>query len=292
MKVIITIPAFNEETTIGPVLNSIRAVMRKTKYKYDILVYNDGSTDNTVQVAKKHGAIVISNKRNLGLAETFRREMAACVKRKADIIVHTDADGQYLATDIPRLIKKVEEGYDLVLGSRFLGKIEGMSFMKRFGNKAFAKVFSRLLGMKIADTTTGFRAFTRKVAEEIHFINTFTYTQEQLIRAAKQGFAIAEISINTRKTRPSRLFKNPFQYALYAWINILRVYRDYQPLKFFGSIGTLFFLAGFIIGILIVVNILTTGTAGGTPRIILSALLIITGIQIGVFGFLADMLRR
>jgi hypothetical protein len=244
-----------------------------------------------VEVAKEAGAIVVSNKRNLGLAETFKREMDECMRLKADIIVHTDADGQYPSFYIPEMIKKVEQGYDLVLGSRFVkGSYRG-SLMKKLGNKAFAKVFSGLLRSRITDTTTGFRAFTIEVAK-LPLINSFTYTQEQLIRAGKAGMAVAEIPIKTRRTRKSRLFKNSFDYAIKAWINIFRIYRDFEPLKFFGRIGMFFILAGFILGVFILHRILTIGNSGGIPRVILSMLLILAGVQIGLFGFLADMYRR
>ena len=123
MKVIISIPAYNEERTLPKVLTEIKQVMDETSYNYQILVYNDGSVDKTVEVAKKHGALVVSHKRNRGLAQTFRDEMKECLNLKADIIVHTDADGQYHSKHIPELIEKVKQGYDLVLGSRFRGKI-------------------------------------------------------------------------------------------------------------------------------------------------------------------------
>ncbi len=291
MKVIITIPAFNEEKTLPGVLAEIKEVMEKTPHKYALLVVNDGSEDNTIAVAKQHGALVISHKKNRGLAETFRTEMEQCLKHKADVIVHTDADGQYPASYIPEMIKMIEEGSDLVLGSRFgQGNYSGSS-MRRGGNILFAKVISGLIGTAITDTTTGFRAFTKEIAE-IPLINNFTYTQEQIIRAAKQGAKIREIPINTRHTRESRLFKNPFQYALKAWINIMRIYRDYNPLKFFGSIGIAFLTGGIILGAWVFYSVLTTGGVGGIPRVILSALLILTGLQMILFGFLADMFRR
>ena len=223
MKVIISIPAYNEERTLPRVLTEIKEILQKTNYNYQILVLNDGSTDNTIEVAKKYGAKVFSHKRNRGLAETFRSEMKECLNQKADIIVHTDADGQYHPQHIPQLIKKIEQGYDLVLGSRFRGKIQSMPILKRFGNIAFSMVISSLTKVKITDSTTGFRAFTAEVAKEINYINTFTYTQEQIIKAARQGFRITEIPIIARKTRASRLFKNPFQYAVKAWINIFRI---------------------------------------------------------------------
>ena len=291
MGAIITIPAYNEERTIGRMIQEIKEVMDSTNYKYKILVVNDGSRDRTEEVAKEAGAIVVSNKRNLGLAKTFEREMQECLRLKADVIVHTDADGQYPSEYIPEMIKKVKEGYDLVLGSRFgKGRYSG-SLMNKIGNVAFAKVFSGLLRMKITDTTTGFRAFNSEVAK-LPLINRFTYTQEQLIRVGKAGRGIAEVPIRTRRTRKSRLFKNPFDYAIKAWINILRIYRDFEPLKFFGYLGGMLFLFGFLIGVYILLYFIAFGKVGGIPRVILSVLLVLTGLQIIIFGFLADMQRR
>jgi glycosyltransferase involved in cell wall biosynthesis len=289
MRVVISIPAYNEERTIGRVLQEIKEIMNCTNYDYKILVLNDGSKDRTGEVARKNGAIVVSNKRNLGLAETFKREMEECLKLNADIIVHTDADGQYPSEYIPQMIRRVEEGYVLVLGSRFgKGRYDG-SLMKKIGNIAFAKVFSGLLKTKVTDTTTGFRAFTSEVAK-LPLINNFTYVQEQLIRAGRAKMRIIEIPIKTRKTRPSRLFRSSFDYALKAWINIFRIYRDFEPLKFFGKIGLLIFSFGFLIGLWLLYLFVTTRTIGGHIAFaILCMLLITTGIQIILFGFLADM---
>ncbi|MBU0614677.1 MAG: glycosyltransferase family 2 protein [Nanoarchaeota archaeon] len=290
-KIIISIPAYNEEKTIGRVIKEIKEVLAGFSYDYSFLVLDDGSTDNTIAVAKAAGARVYSNKRNKGLAETFREEMRQCIKLKADIIVHTDADGQYDPTGIPVMIEKVLSGYDLVLGSRFKGRIQHMPFMKWLGNVAFSIVLSQLTRRKLTDTTTGFRAFTRDVASEIEYINTFTYTQEQIIKAAKQGFRIAEVPIYARKTRKSRLFKGPFQYAFRAWVNIIRIYRDYEPLKFFGRAGMVFLIPGILLGINVAWLFLKTGQFLRIGSTILSVLLIMIGIQIISFGLLADMKR-
>ncbi len=291
MKAVITIPAYNEERTIGRMVKEIKAVMKPVKHKFEIVVFDDGSKDNTSKIAEEAGAVVFSNKKNMGLAETFKNEMKACIDLNADIIVHTDADGQYPSFYIPKMIRKIEEGYDLVLGSRFgKGNYSG-SLMKRWGNMAFARIFSSLLKTKMTDTTTGFRAFTQEVAR-LPLINNFTYTQEQLIRAGKKGMNIGEMPIRTRKTRPSKLFKNPFDYAIKAWINILRIYRDFEPLRFFGRIGSLFFGAGFLIGLYFVYLHLSSGIGGHLGLMFLMLILLSTGLQIILFGFLADMRAR
>lgn len=290
MKVVITIPAYNEEKTIGSVVKSIKEVMNNTKYQYEILVVDDGSADNTKIEAEKSGAIVYSLPRNMGLAYTFKKEMEQCLKKDPDVIVHTDADGQYPSKYIPQLIKEVERGADLVLGNRFgEGKYSG-SIGNKLGNIAFAKVFSNLLETEIKDTTTGFRAFTKEVAK-LPLINSFTYTQEQLLRAGKAKMNIKSIPINTEKTRKSRLFSNPLSYAIKAWINILRIYRDFAPLKFFGTFGSIFITIGALIGIYLIYNFIRSGKVGHLPLTILTALLIIMGLQTILFGFLADMKR-
>src|SRR3989344_2993468 len=282
--IIVTIPAYNEEKSIERVIYGIKQIMDSNKYKYKILVVDDGSKDNTAEIAKNSGAIVYSHPYNYGLAETFRTEMQKCLELKADIIIHTDADNQYSTEEIPNLINKIKQGNDLVLGTRFgKGKYSG-SFMKGLGNKVFAKAFSNLFNIKITDTTTGFRAFNSKVAK-LPVINNFTYTQEQIIRATKAKMKISEIPIITNKTRKSKLFRNPFDYAIKAWINLFRIYRDYEPLKFFGLVGFLFAFPGFLIGLWFSYLHFTTGIKGHLGLLFLMLILIFTGIQISIFGF-------
>jgi len=229
-KVVITIPAYNEEKTIGKVVQNIRNVMDQTKYcfNYFILVVNDGSIDKTAERASESGAFVYSHTRNYGLAQTFRTEMKLCLEIDADIIVHTDADGQYKAEEIPFLINEVENGFDLVLGSRFKGKIESMSWLKRFGNIVFSMVISVLSLKKVSDGQTGFRAFNKNIAQNIPIISNHTYTQEQIIRTSKKGYSIKEFPIYFAKRSDgvSRLMKNPLEYAKRAWENIFKVLKN------------------------------------------------------------------
>jgi len=292
MRVLISIPAYNEEGTIGDVIDEIHGVMRKEKYKYDIAVIDDGSKDQTAKISKVKGAKVIQHPQNYGLAEAFRTELKNFLENKYDIFVHIDADGQYQAKDIPRLIAEVEKGYDLVLGDRFSGGIEEMAFLKKLGNRAFSRVISKIIRYKINDCQTGFRAFNRKTAS-IRIRSTHTYTQEQVIRAVQEKLHIKEIPTYFRKRNDeSRLLKNPFEYAWKAWINILRIYRDYDPLKFFGKIGFSLIAIGFLIGCWLVYLFLTTGKVGHLPLAIATVMLVVMGIQLIVFGFMADMKKE
>lgn len=289
MKVLISIPAYNEEKSIGGVIDEIKSVMKKTKYQYAIAVIDDGSKDKTVEIATQRGAQVVVHPVNQGLAEAFRTEIKNFLASKYDVFVHIDADGQYKAEDIPKLVEEVSRGYDLVLGDRFSGGIEEMPFMKKLGNRAFSKVISNIIKYKVNDCQTGFRAFNKKTAQ-IPIRSTHTYTQEQIIRAVQEKLKIKEIpTYFRRRDGESRLLKNPFEYAFRAWINILRIYRDYDPMKFFGRIGLFFIGIGVLIGLWLIYLFATTGKVGHIPLTILTVLLIIMGIQVIIFGFMADM---
>ena len=222
-KVVITIPAYNEEDSIGAVINEIKTVMNNTNYIYQIMVIDDGSVDRTKKITEENRVLFFSNRCNKGLAHTFKKEMETCIGLGADIIVHIDADGQYPPKYIPEMIESVLDGNDLVLGSRFGKGIYQGSIGKKLGNMFFARVLSLLLGKNIRDSTTGFRAFTKEIAL-LPIKSKFTYTQEQLIRAIRNKKTVKEIPIEARETRKSRLFKNIIEYFYRAAITILKIF--------------------------------------------------------------------
>ena len=294
MQIVVTIPAYNEEKTIGVLIKDIHEVMKSSNYNYKILVVDDGSKDGTKEIAKNIGAVVYSHPKNYGLAETFNTEIKKSLEMGADIIVHIDADRQYQPKEIPMLLKEIENGCDLVLGSRFKGKIESMPLVKRLGNKAFSKVISNVIGMNISDGQTGFRAFTREIAEKINIISDHTYTQEQIIKAVRQKYKVKEVPVYfAKRADKSRLISNPFAYAVRAWINIIRIYRDYKPLKFFGVIGALIFSIGFVLGLyLVYIQLFGEGINRHLSLTMVDILILSIGLQIIIFGFIADMLKK
>lgn len=207
--VIVAIPAYNEEADLKMTIDRIRSVMSKTPYRYEILVQDDGSQDRTLEIAKEAADHVEKNGSRLGLAQTFRNLMRKSIDLGADIVVHTDADGQYPADSIPVLISKIEEGHDLALGSRFLGGIRyGNEKHKALSNIVFASIVSMLAGRRITDATSGFRAMNRKVARSIDIRSRHTYTYDQYIQASMRGYKIVEIPITGSRTRESRLIKS------------------------------------------------------------------------------------
>lgn len=290
----ISIPAYNEEKTIGEVIAGVNEAMKKARQKFQVVVVDDGSKDNTAEAARKAGAKVFSHPYNYGLAETFRTEIKKFLETDSKIFIHIDADGQYRTDEIPKLLEPILKGEaDMVMGSRFMGTIESMPAMKRWGNRAFSRVVSHISGVKITDAQTGYRAFTREVAEKVRIRSNHTYTQEQIIKAIKEKFRVVEVPIYfaARTSGKSRLMSGPFSYAKKAMINILRVYRDYEPLKFFGWIGGIFIILSLLIGAYLLFNIFILGIKVldiMIPTILLAVLFFVSGIQILLFGFLAD----
>jgi len=294
MKLIVTIPAYNEENTINKVIREIPRQIDGID-SVEVLVINDGSTDNTVKVAKDAGADhIINQKENQGLAFAFRTGLEEALKQGADIIVNTDADFQYNQQQIPDLIKPVLEGKaDIVLGSRFSGHIEHMALQKRLGNIVATRVTRMASGYPVTDAQTGFRAFSRDAALRMNILSDYTYVQETIMQAVDHNLTMVEIPIEFRKREgSSRLMSGVFNYAKRATSTILRTYRDYNPLKVFSIIGLLFIMAGMATGARVLIHYLQTGMVTPyLPSAVLTTILWIMGVQIFVFGMIADMLK-
>ena len=294
MKLIVTIPAYNEEKTIDKVIKEIPRQISGIE-TIEVLVVNDGSTDNTVKVAKEAGADhIITLKENRGLAFAFRTGLEEALKRGADIIVNTDADFQYNQQQIPDLVKPVlEHKADIVLGSRFSGHIEHMSSQKRIGNIIATRVTRMASGYPVTDAQTGFRAFSRDAALRMNILSDYTYVQETIMQAVNHNLTMVEIPIDfRRRDGNSRLMSGVFNYAKRAASTIMRTYRDYEPLKVFGLIGLVFMFAGMVTGVRVFIHYLQTGMVTPyLPSAVLTVILGIIGVQIIVFGLIADMLK-
>lgn len=231
------IPAYNEEETLGSVIKEIpRQIQGIDEVK--VLVINDGSKDRTAEVSKEVGAdYVVSHNRNKGLAQTFKTGLEEALFQGADIIVNTDADGQYDGNEIPKLIDPIlKNEADIVLGDRQVKTLEHMPFGKKMGNRISSWVVRRASGLPIKDAQTGFRAFSREAALRMNIVSEYTYTQETIIQAAYKKLKIAQIPIIFRK-RPgkSRLISGIWNYAKKSGLTIIRTYRDYKPLKIFWN---------------------------------------------------------
>jgi len=294
MKLVVMIPSYNEEETIASVIREIPRSIPGVD-TVEVLVINDGSTDRTVEEAQKAGADkIISFKKNKGLASGFRAGLETALAMGADIIVNTDADGQYDGTEIPKLIQPIlDNKADFVLGSRTKGTIEEMPLQKTIGNRMATWVTRNVSGLPVSDGQSGFRAFTRDAAMRLNVMADYTYVQETLIQAANLGLVYTEVPILFRKRTggSSRLISNIFNYAKRAGFTILRSYRDYQPLRTFLIIGSILVILGLTIGLRPLIHYLNTFTLAYFGSAVLSVLLITCGLNVIVLGLIADMLK-
>jgi len=295
MNLVVTIPAYNEENSIAAVIHEIpRDIPSIDDVK--VLIINDGSEDDTAEVAKRAGADrIITHKKNMGLGVTFKDGLEEALRMGADIIVNIDADGQYNGAEIPRLIEPILKGQaDIVIGNRQIDKLDHMPWQKKVGNKMATWVTRRVTGLPIIDAQTGFRAFSRVAALRMTLLSgSYTYVQETLIEAANKRLTVEQIPIEFRRREgPSRLISNIFKYARLAGITIIRNYRDYRPFAVFAGIGVTMAGGGLIVGARVLIHYLTTGMVTPfIPSAILTTVLLVVGTQIIIFGFMADMLK-
>ncbi|MFU0800667.1 MAG: glycosyltransferase family 2 protein [Xylanivirga thermophila] len=290
MKLIIQIPCYNEEKTlpmtIGDLPTSIPGVD-----EIEYLIIDDGSSDRTVEVARKLGVHhIVRFPNNRGLAKGFMAGIDACLRVGADIIVNTDGDNQYNGHDIPKLIKPILDGKaEVVVGDRQTDTIEHFSPTKKKLQRWGSGVVRRASKTNVADAPSGFRAYSREAALKLNVISEYSYTLETLIEAGRRKEAIANVPIGTNeKLRESRLFKSMWQYVRKSGSTIIRTYTMYKPLKIFLNLGFIMFLIGFIIGCRYLYFFFNGEGAGHVQSLILAAINIITGFQLGVLGLLAD----
>ncbi|MBD1998001.1 glycosyltransferase family 2 protein [Leptolyngbya sp. FACHB-671] len=292
-KLIIQIPCYNEEATLGMTLAELpRQIPGIDQVEW--LIINDGSSDRTVEVALANGVDhVVSFARNQGLAHAFMAGLEACLKAGADIIVNTDADNQYCAADIPRLVEPILQGEaDIVVGARPIRQIKHFSPIKKL-LQGFGSWVVRLASKtNVVDAPSGFRAISREAALRLNVFNEYTYTLETIIQAGRQGMAIKSVPIRTNGyLRPSRLVKSIPSYVKRSLLTILRISMTYKPLRFFAVLGSIPFSMGFLLGVRwLVLFFLENGTRSRAPSLILAAILILIGFQLWMFGLVADLM--
>ena len=292
MKLIVQIPALNEEETLA---ESIRAIPRDIPGidRVEVLVIDDGSTDRTVEVAWTAGADhVLQMSSNVGLARAFSAGIEHCLGLGADIIVNTDADNQYCADDIPALIAPIlARQAQIVVGARPITEIESFSPLKKALQRLGSWVVRKASGADIPDAPSGFRAYSRDAAARLYVINGYTYTLETIIQAGRKRIPMTSVPVRVNLvTRPSRLFKGIGEYVRRSASTIIRMFVIYAPLKFFLSLAAVFALPG-LLGIMrFLYFFVTDGGAGHIQSLILSGVLLAMATILLAVGILADLI--
>jgi glycosyltransferase involved in cell wall biosynthesis len=292
-KLIIQIPCFNEEGTLAIALNALpRQVPGVDVVEW--LIINDGSSDKTIEVAKASGVDhVVDLGTHQGLARGFMAGLDACLRHGADIVVNTDADNQYNADDIPKLIEPILKGEaEIVVGARPITEIEHFSPLKKALQKLGSWVVRAASGTPVADAPSGFRAMSRKAAMQLNVFTQYTYTLETIIQAGQKNMAIVSVPIRTNGyLRPSRLMKSMRAYIQRSILTILRIFITYKPLRFFTIVGALPFATGALLSLRwLWYYLMVDSTRARVPSLILAAILILIGVQLWIFGIVADII--
>lgn len=292
MKLIIQIPCYNEAETLEIALNALPKEIKGID-TIEYLIINDGSKDNTVEVAKKWGVhYVVNFKRNKGLAKGFMAGLDACLRNGADIIVNTDADNQYCGDDIEKLVRPILDGTtDIVIGERPIDQTEHFSPLKKKLQHFGSWVVRKASNSDIPDAPSGFRAYSREAAMHLNVANEYTYTLETIVQAGRTKIAQMSVPIRTNaELRPSRLFNSMFGYVKKSMLTIIRAYIMYKPLKFFTIVGAIPFLAGVGVGIRFIVYLCMGQSDGHIQSLILAAILILIGFMTFIIGLQADII--
>ncbi len=292
MKLIIQIPCYNEAETLEIALNDLPKHIDGID-EIEYLIINDGSKDNTVEVARNWGVQhVVNFKRNKGLAKGFMAGINECLRHGADVIVNTDADNQYCGEDIEKLVRPILDGKaDIVIGERPIDQTEHFSPLKKKLQHLGSWVVRKASNTNIPDAPSGFRAYSREAALRMNVVNDYTYTLEQIVQAGRNKMAIISVPIRTNgELRPSRLFHSMFGYIKKSILTIMRAYMMYKPLRFFMSLGSIPLLGGIILGIRYLVYFFNGAGAGHVQSLLLAVTLILLGAMIGIVGLQADVI--
>lgn len=292
MKLIIQIPCYNEEIALPVTLSKLPEHIEGID-EIEILVSDDGSSDRTIEIAKEYGVKhIVTTTHHRGLARTFIAGIQEALRQGADIIVNTDADNQYNADDIEKLVRPIiEKKADIVIGARPISNISSFSPFKKFLQYFGSKVVRLISSTATDDAPSGFRAFSREAALSINVFDNYTYTIETVIQSKTKGLHILSVPIRVNESyRKSRLVKNIFLYVQRNSFTIFRMFIIYRPFRFFAIIGGSIFIVGLaLLARFLYLYIIDQGT-GHIQSLIISSILVITGFQTFLFGILADLL--
>lgn len=292
MHLIVQIPAYNEARSLPATIADIPRQIQNVD-RVEILVVDDGSSDDTSDIARSAGADhVVRHTKNRGLARAFRTGLDTCLRLGADVIVNTDADNQYVGADIPKLVQPILEGRaDVVIGDRQTDTIAGFSWTKKLLQRLGSGVVRRLSGTEVPDAVSGFRAMSRAAALKLNIVTSFSYTIETVIQAGHDGMAVVSVPIGVNpEVRPSRLFKTIPQFVVRSITTMVRSYTMYQPLKVFTFVGTGAFLVGLIPVARFLYFFFNDGGGGHLQSLVLGGVLIVVGFTAFTIGLVADLI--
>lgn len=295
MKLVVQIPCFNEEKTLPLVLVEIPKKIEGID-KIEVQIIDDGSTDKTVEIAKKLGVNrIIRHKVNRGLGISFSDGVESALSSGADILVNTDGDNQYPGKYIKDLVKPIlKDEADIVIGDRQTIKIKHFSDKKKRLQSIGSSTVRYLSGVNVPDAVSGFRAYSRKSLVELNVLTKFSYCIDTIVQAGKKGLKVVSVPIETNSpTRESRLFRNIGEHVRKSSVNLLRLFAIYEPFKTFLIIGSLlaipaiFFMVRFVYFYLFV----PSEARGHIQSLVFGSAFMVASVQMFALGILADLVN-
>jgi glycosyltransferase involved in cell wall biosynthesis len=289
MKLIIQIPCLNEAESLPATLAELPREVEGFD-RVEVMVVDDGSTDDTADVARLNGADhIVRMNGNQGLARAFMAGLVAATERGADVIVNTDADNQYCAEDIAKLVKPIlERKADIVIGARPIADIKHFSLAKRLLQRLGSHVVRTFSKTNVQDAPSGFRAMTREAALRLNVFSGFSYTIETIIQAGLSNLRIVNVPVRVNgPTRPSRLFKGNLSYIRRSVLTMLSVYLIYRPTHLFGSLSVGFLVPGLLLGVRYLILMAMGQGQGHVQSVIACAVLVLCGVFMGAIGVVA-----
>jgi glycosyltransferase involved in cell wall biosynthesis len=294
LRLTVLIPAFNEEKTIKKVIDEIPKEIPSID-KIEILVIDDGSSDETARISKESGAEVISFRQNQGRAKAVSEGFKKFLETGSDILVLTDADDQYDSGEIPLVVNPiVDKTADMVLGDRQVKKLDHMKFGNKIGNRMVTRTLSSLIKMKISDGQSGFRAYTREAVAKLHIFSSYTFTQETLIETKFKGLKMVNVPVTFRKRADkSRLISNIFSYASKTLTIVAATIVYYRAVKFFGILAAILFTIGISFSVFVLNHFYATGSVTPYyPSTMLAMLFLIVGAVSTLMAVISSILGR
>jgi glycosyltransferase involved in cell wall biosynthesis len=293
MKLIIQVPCYNEEENLGQTLAALPRSLAGID-RIEWLVVNDGSQDRTLEIAKAADVDhIVDLPSHMGLAHAFKEGLAYSIEQGADIIVNTDADNQYDARDIPRLIEPILQGkVQFVIGARPIADIEHFSAAKKLLQRLGSSLVRVVSGAEVQDAPSGFRALTREVALRMNIFDNFTYTLESIIHARLQNIRVVSVPIRVNaKTRPSRLITSNFDYVMRSLISAVRTLVIYRPGKTLFLAGVVPILIGTLIGLRWLVLYYFDSDRAHVPSLVFAAVMMTSGLLLWVCALIGEILK-
>lgn len=298
LRLLVALPALNEEATIAEVIGSIPQQIEGVS-RVDVVVVDDGSTDQTAELARGAGADVVHHSERRGVGAAFHTALAYAIEKQVDVLVTIDSDGQFDPGDIPKIAMPViEDQADFSTASRFKDPalVPQMPWIKKWGNRQMSRLISRLTGLQFHDVSCGMRCYGRRALVNLNPLGKFTYTQEVFLNLAFKHMRIVEVPVRVRGVREvgkSRVARSLWQYGMNTLKIIFRAYRDYQPMRFFGSLALLLAVPGFLLGGFLAIYYMRNGVfspykwTGFTAGTLLALSLLLL-----LMGMIGDMLNR